>query len=140
MFLFWKVWDYRITQEREDATKVANNHVCVPLPLPPLAPPAGQDRLETLRAVREAGISVCAGGIIGLGEGEQDRVGLLHTLATLPEHPESVPINMLVAVKGTPMQVRGNLLPLTYSLTWGGTKGTAMQVRSNLMPLTHSPT
>ena len=54
--------------------------------------------------MRAAGISVCAGGIIGLGEGPQDRVGLLHQLATLPEHPESVPINALVAVKGTPLQ------------------------------------
>ncbi|KAI7844847.1 hypothetical protein COHA_001501 [Chlorella ohadii] len=62
------------------------------------------DRLATLEAVRQAGISVCAGGIIGLGEGQMDRVGLLHQLATLPEHPESVPINALVAVKGTPMQ------------------------------------
>ncbi len=52
-----------------------------------------EDRLATLEAVRQAGISVCAGGIIGLGEGEQDRVGLLHQLATLPAHPESVPIN-----------------------------------------------
>jgi len=49
---------------------------------------------------------VCAGGIIGLGEEEQDRVGLLLQLATLPEHPESVPINRLVAVKGTPLQVQ----------------------------------
>jgi hypothetical protein len=63
------------------------------------------DRLETLANVRDAGISVCAGGIIGLGEGEGDRVGLIHQLATLPEHPESVPINRLVAVKGTPFQV-----------------------------------
>ncbi len=57
------------------------------------------DRLETLANVRDAGISVCAGGIIGLGEGEKDRVGLIHQLATLPEHPESVPINRLVAIK-----------------------------------------
>ena len=56
-----------------------------------------EDRLETLKHVREAGISVCAGGIIGLGEESADRVGLLHTLATLPEHPESVPINRRVA-------------------------------------------
>lgn len=63
-----------------------------------------QDRLDTLQSVREAGISVCAGGIIGLGEGPKDRVGLIHQLATLPEHPESVPINALVAVAGTPMQ------------------------------------
>ncbi|PKA54767.1 Biotin synthase [Apostasia shenzhenica] len=62
------------------------------------------ERLETLHHVREAGISVCSGGIIGLGEGEEDRVGLLYTLATLPSHPESVPINALLAVKGTPLQ------------------------------------
>ncbi|KAL6970781.1 biotin synthase [Sarracenia purpurea var. burkii] len=62
------------------------------------------DRLETLKHVREAGINVCSGGIIGLGETEEDRVGLLHTLATLPVHPESVPINALVAVKGTPLE------------------------------------
>jgi len=63
-----------------------------------------EDRLQTLENVRQAGISVCSGGIIGLGEEETDRVGLLHTLATLPEHPESVPVNALVAVKGTPME------------------------------------
>jgi len=63
-----------------------------------------QDRLDTLANVRDAGISVCSGGIIGLGEEAQDRVGLLQTLATLPEHPESVPVNALVAVKGTPME------------------------------------
>ncbi|GAB4824223.1 hypothetical protein N2152v2_011269 [Parachlorella kessleri] len=68
-----------------------------------------EDRLNTLENVRQAGISVCAGGIIGLGEGKMDRVGLLHQLATLPAHPESVPINALVAVKGTPMQ--GNQAP-----------------------------
>jgi biotin synthase len=60
--------------------------------------------LDTLSAVRDAGISVCSGGIIGLGEEDVDRVGLLHTLATLPEHPESVPVNALVAVKGTPLE------------------------------------
>ncbi|KAI8471950.1 MAG: hypothetical protein J3K34DRAFT_376320 [Monoraphidium minutum] len=63
-----------------------------------------EDRLATLEAVRDAGISVCAGGIIGLGEAEEDRVGLILQLATLPAHPESVPINRLVAVKGTPLQ------------------------------------
>ncbi|CAG9460505.1 unnamed protein product [Pedinophyceae sp. YPF-701] len=63
-----------------------------------------EDRLETLSNVRSAGISVCAGGIIGLGEKDNDRVGLLHQLATLPEHPESVPINSLVAIKGTPLE------------------------------------
>lgn len=62
------------------------------------------ERLKTLELVRNAGISVCSGGILGLGEAAEDRVGLLHTLATLPEHPESVPINSLVAVKGTPLE------------------------------------
>ncbi|PHT46510.1 Biotin synthase [Capsicum baccatum] len=62
------------------------------------------ERLETLKHVREAGINVCSGGIIGLGEAEEDRIGLLHTLATLPTHPESVPINALIAVKGTPLE------------------------------------
>ncbi|KAJ7546128.1 hypothetical protein O6H91_08G026000 [Diphasiastrum complanatum] len=62
------------------------------------------ERLKTLEFVRDSGISVCSGGIIGLGEEVSDRVGLLHTLATLPEHPESVPINALLAVKGTPLQ------------------------------------
>ena len=62
-----------------------------------------EDRLATLAAVRDAGISVCCGGILGLGEDEQDRAALLHTLATLPSHPESVPINALVPVAGTPM-------------------------------------
>jgi biotin synthase len=62
-----------------------------------------QDRLDTLAAVRDAGINVCCGGILGLGEGEGDRVRLLHTLATLTPHPESVPINQLVQVPGTPL-------------------------------------
>jgi biotin synthase len=62
-----------------------------------------EDRLETISNVRDAGISVCCGGILGLGEKETDRVGLLHVLATLPEHPESVPINALVTVEGTPL-------------------------------------
>ena len=62
-----------------------------------------QDRLETLENVRQAKISVCSGGIIGLGEHENDRIGMLHTLATLPEHPESVPVNALVPVDGTPL-------------------------------------
>ncbi|QCK14675.1 biotin synthase BioB [Mangrovivirga cuniculi] len=62
------------------------------------------DRLDTLENVRKAKISVCSGGIIGLGETEKDRVGMLHTLATLPEHPESVPVNALVPVEGTPME------------------------------------
>jgi biotin synthase len=62
------------------------------------------ERLETLDKVRQAGIHVCSGGIIGLGETQDDRIGLLHTLATLPEHPESVPINFLARIPGTPLQ------------------------------------
>ena len=65
------------------------------------------DRLDTLDHVRSAGINVCCGGIVGMGEARADRVGLLHSLATLPEHPGSVPINALVPVKGT---VLGNML------------------------------
>ena len=63
-----------------------------------------QDRLDTLAHVRKTGISVCSGGIIGLGESTQDRIAMLHTLATLPQQPESVPINALVRVKGTPLE------------------------------------
>ena len=62
------------------------------------------DRLETLENVRKAGVTVCCGGIIGLGETHEDRIGMLHTLATMPEHPESVPINSLVAIPGTPLE------------------------------------
>ncbi len=62
------------------------------------------DRLKTLGNVRKAGISICSGGIIGLGETHEDRIGMLHTLATLPSHPGSVPVNALVRVKGTPLQ------------------------------------
>ena len=62
------------------------------------------DRLKTLGNVRKAGISVCSGGIIGLGEKHEDRIAMLHTLSTLPQHPESVPINALVPVAGTPLQ------------------------------------
>ncbi len=61
------------------------------------------DRLETLANVRDAGISVCCGGIVGMGETRSDRVGFVHALATLPRHPESVPVNALVPVKGTPL-------------------------------------
>ncbi len=71
-----------------------------------------EDRLETLQAVRDAGISVCCGGILGMGESEQDRIALLHTLATLPQHPESVPINQLVQVPGTPLHGLAKLDPL----------------------------
>ncbi len=62
------------------------------------------DRLETLENVRKAGVSVCCGGIIGLGESHEDRINMLHTLASLPEHPESVPVNALVRIKGTPLE------------------------------------
>jgi biotin synthase len=60
-----------------------------------------QERLDTLEEVRQAGISVCCGGIVGMGESREDRVGFIHALATLPRHPESVPVNALVPVKGT---------------------------------------
>lgn len=68
------------------------------------------DRLNTLENVRKAGISVCCGGIVGMGEEEIDRVGLLQTLANLSQHPESVPINALVAVKGTPLENQEKIL------------------------------
>jgi len=61
------------------------------------------DRLNTIGNVRKAGISVCSGGIIGLGETHEDRIGMLRTLATMPKHPESVPVNALARVKGTPL-------------------------------------
>ena len=71
-----------------------------------------EDRLRTLAAVRKAGITVCCGGILGMGEKANDRVGLLHQLATLQPHPESVPINMLVRVEGTPLASLPPLDPL----------------------------
>lgn len=61
------------------------------------------DRLETIDNVRQSGVKVCSGGILGLGEKPDDHVGFLHTLSTMPEHPESVPINRLVPIKGTPL-------------------------------------
>lgn len=70
------------------------------------------DRLKTLAAVRKAGITVCCGGILGMGEREEDRIGLLHQLASLEPHPESVPINMLVRVEGTPLAKMPALDPL----------------------------
>ena len=73
-----------------------------------------QDRLDTLQAVRDAGLNVCCGGILGMGETDQDRVALLHTLATLPQHPESVPINQLVQVEGTPLHGLPPLDPLDF--------------------------
>ena len=73
-----------------------------------------QDRLDTLQAVRDAGMKVCCGGIVGMGEEPQDRVELLHTLATLPEHPQSVPINQLVRVPGTPLADSAALDPFDF--------------------------
>jgi len=76
-----------------------------------------QDRLDTLEHVREAGIHVCCGGIVGMGEGLDDRVGMIATLAGLPQHPESVPINMLVRVEGTPLADERALDPLDFVRT-----------------------
>jgi len=70
------------------------------------------ERLETIGHVRDAGIPVCCGGILGLGETDDDRIDLLHTLATFRPHPESVPINLLVPVEGTPMAHHGKVDPL----------------------------
>ena len=76
-----------------------------------------KDRLDTLGAVRAAGIHVCCGGIVGMGETLEDRVGMIETLASLPEHPESVPINMLVRVEGTPLAGQAALDPFDFVRT-----------------------
>jgi len=73
-----------------------------------------QDRLDTLEEVRAAGIHVCCGGIVGMGESAADRVGLIHALATLPIHPESVPINALVQIEGTPQGLSAPLDPIDF--------------------------
>ncbi|WP_336366264.1 biotin synthase BioB [Marinobacter sp. C2H3] len=73
-----------------------------------------QDRLDTLDHVRQAGMKVCCGGILGMGEDEDDRVGLLVQLANLPQHPESVPVNMLVKVKGTPLESVDDMDPFDF--------------------------
>ena len=73
-----------------------------------------QDRLDTLEAVRGAGIHVCCGGIVGMGETLEDRAGMIATLASLPEHPESVPINLLVQVEGTPVSLGQKTEPLDF--------------------------
>src|SRR6202041_2551781 len=88
-----------------------------------------QDRLDTLQAVRDAGMSVCCGGIVGMGEEPQDRAELLPILATLPEHPESVPINRLVRVAGTPLQDAPPLDPFDFVRS--------VAVARILMPLCH---
>jgi len=83
-----------------------------------------EDRLRTIQAVRQAGITVCCGGIIGMGESDEDRIGLLHQLASLKPHPESVPINMLVRVQVTPL---ADAEPVD-ALTLARTIATARQV------------
>ncbi len=75
------------------------------------------DRLQTLSNVRDAGMKVCAGGIVGMGESRADRAGLLQQLANLPKHPESVPVNMLVKVKGTPFAELDDLDPFEFVRT-----------------------
>ena len=76
-----------------------------------------QDRLDTLAAVRDAGMNVCCGGIVGMGETARDRAQMLVTLASLPQHPESVPINQLVRVPGTPLAQAGDVDPLDFVRT-----------------------
>jgi len=88
-----------------------------------------QHRLDTLKNVRDVGMKVCCGGIIGMGEEEQDRIELLHTLATMPEHPGSVPINQLVAVKGTPLEGVAKVDGIDFVRT--------IAVARILMPATH---
>jgi biotin synthase len=76
-----------------------------------------QDRLDTLEHVRQAGINVCSGGILGMGETERDRASMLQQLANMPQHPESVPINMLVQVEGTPLHGIDELDPIEFVRT-----------------------
>jgi biotin synthase len=76
-----------------------------------------QDRLDTLSHVRDAGMKTCSGGIVGMGESRRQRAGLLHTLATLPAHPDSVPINRLVQVEGTPLHGTAELDPFEFVRT-----------------------
>ncbi len=88
-----------------------------------------QDRLDTLDNVRKAGMNVCSGGIVGMGEAESDRVGLLLQLANMPQHPESVPINQLVRVEGTPLADQEELDPFDFIRT--------IAVARILMPKSH---
>jgi biotin synthase len=81
-----------------------------------------QDRLDTLAHVRDAGIHVCCGGIVGMGESIEDRAGMIATLASLPVHPESVPINLLVQVEGTPLATGATLDPLDFVRTIAATR------------------
>ncbi|AZZ90814.1 biotin synthase BioB [Hahella sp. KA22] len=87
------------------------------------------DRLETLQNVRDAGMKVCCGGIMGMGESARDRAALLAQLANLPSHPESVPINMLVKVQGTPLEVQEDIDPFDFIRT--------IAVARILMPKSH---
>lgn len=87
------------------------------------------DRLDTLANVRDAGIKVCSGGIVGMGEAVRDRAGLLLQLANLPQHPESVPINMLVRVEGTPLAQEHDLDPFDFIRT--------IAVARIMMPASH---
>ncbi|KDE39495.1 MAG: biotin synthase BioB [Nitrincola lacisaponensis] len=88
-----------------------------------------QDRLDTLSHVRSAGMKVCCGGILGMGESRQDRISLLKTLACFPEHPESVPVNLLVRVAGTPLEDAPDLDPFEFIRT--------LAVARILMPASH---
>lgn len=88
-----------------------------------------QDRLDTLSRVRDAGINVCCGGIVGMGEEEVDRAKLLQNLANLPKHPESVPINQLVQVEGTPLDGADPIDPIEFVRT--------IAVARILMPASH---
>lgn len=88
-----------------------------------------QDRLDTLQSVRDAGMKVCCGGIMGMGEALNDRIGLLMTLANMPDHPESVPLNMLVKVEGTPLENVEDLEPFDFIRT--------IAVARLLMPKSH---
>jgi biotin synthase len=88
-----------------------------------------QDRLETLDHVRDAGMKVCSGGIVGMGEQQSDRAGLLQQLANLPQHPESVPVNMLVRVEGTPLEDEEDLDPFEFIRT--------IAVARIMMPASH---
>ena len=88
-----------------------------------------QDRLDTLQHVRKAGMKVCSGGIVGMGEQQGDRAGMLQQLANLPQHPESVPINMLVRVEGTPLADQEDLDPFEFIRT--------IAVARIMMPASH---
>ena len=88
-----------------------------------------EDRLDTLGHVRDAGMKICSGGIVGMGEDQGDRAGLLQQLANLPQHPESVPINMLVRVQGTPLADQEDLDPFEFIRT--------IAVARILMPASH---